>query len=524
MPLIGGPSGQTTGLPVPGVGTPPQTLPEGIEGVPIIVNGQIIGWNIGGEFFTQEEVDALIATGRFPEEPSGAGAAYHPPAWRPGELELEQQQLQADIAATEQRLEEIRMQEEAADARQLRALEAEREMLEMRLDNSRRELLYGEIGATKRTLIQEKGQARQLAAQLQGKDPFRQAAVLSGGVMRGTSPAQAFGTELQSFINQPLPQASMDMTTQEMEGILTAMQGIQAPAAPGFGMAKGGIIEMERGGDGAFSMRPTHRESYLVGDAAGIIPGVTETLTVEKGPFGIKSVEVTPLVGAGADGFRLNPPSQPEFLSMQQALAPLYADMELPFVPRAMGRHKSINFPFLWGKSGDYGPFSNRAEFLSGMGVDPQLVMAAQPFGRFAKGTIFYREGGELRPIPSMEHFKGMGFDLGDVVQLGGLALSKMGTPGRALTQFPVVPPGSLSGFGAVGTPIIEPTTGIILPAPHKIAGIWNQLTDAQKTNILSAYAMAGIQPDILEGIVGRATPQAGAFGGRRIGFTGGVL
>ncbi|KKL77034.1 hypothetical protein LCGC14_2038940, partial [marine sediment metagenome] len=61
-------------LPTPGPGSAPTTLPEGIDGVPIIVDGQIIGWNIGGEFFTQAEVDSLIATGSFPEEPTTAGA------------------------------------------------------------------------------------------------------------------------------------------------------------------------------------------------------------------------------------------------------------------------------------------------------------------------------------------------------------------------------------------------------------------------------------------------------------------
>ena len=88
------------------------TLPEGIEGTPIIVNGQIIGWNIGGEFFTQEEVDALIATGKFPEEPGGGGAGRAPPSF----ASTQAAQTQAEAFAREQAAAAARVAAEAARA------------------------------------------------------------------------------------------------------------------------------------------------------------------------------------------------------------------------------------------------------------------------------------------------------------------------------------------------------------------------------------------------------------------------
>ena len=224
-------------------------------------------------------------------------------------LAVQKQQLRADIAATKQRLEEIRLEADLAfkneDRLLTKRLEAEREMLTLRLDNDFRQLLVGEIGAERRALIAEQGETRRLEASLQGVDPFRQANLLSGQAQRGRTPAQLFSQQNQAFLNQPLPQVNANApfgTPQQRSQTLAALQAQltgaqqrpQQPLAPPVGLAQGGIIEMGRGSNGAFSMKPM---SFLVGEGAGIIPGITEVLTIGGG-----KVTVSPLAGGFQEG------------------------------------------------------------------------------------------------------------------------------------------------------------------------------------------------------------------------------
>lgn len=489
-------------------------------------------WRLNNVGLLEEQVwtgSRWMATGqvRNPVEGADGGAA--------GRIQFESERVLAEARAKEALAQAESALASAERTGDLTELDREKMALDLLIaENDLRALqqrtLYGEIGATKRTLIQEKGLARQAALKAQREDPFMQAAILGGGVMRGTSPAQAFGQELSSFIDQPLPEYSMDMSPKELQGILSVMGGIEAPQAPAFGMARGGIIEMERDGEnGPFTMRP-RKVSRLIGEGLhreGLAAGTAEVLTVEKGPFGIKSVEVTPLAGGLAQGGWME--GIGGMTAAKQALSPLFTGMGLPMIPRTEIGGGGIRFPFLGGGGqpggGPFGPYRSRTDFLSAMGVTPQLVRIGKEGSRFGpKGQVFYNEDGTLRPFTSMGQFRGKGFSMSDVVNLGDLALSQLGTRGKAVGKMPITAPESLSAFGAAGTPIIEPSSGIMLPAPHKLAGIWNQITPAQKINIYSAYSSAGVYPEILDSILGAATPQAGAFGGRRIGFTGGFM
>ena len=62
------------------------------------------------------------------------------------------------------------------------------------------------------------------------------------------------------------------------------------------------------------------------------------------------------------------------------------------------------------------------------------------------------------------------------------------------------------------------------LPAPHKIAREYSLLGPTEQSGVISLYELAGFPEADFERIVGAATPTAGAFGGRRIGFTGGWM
>lgn len=481
-----------------------------------------------GRTLTQSERDAL---GLGLVGPSGS--TYHPPEWRPGELELEQQEqrrrdqelqvdrdrLQADIAATEQRLEEIRMQEAAADERQRLQLQAEREMLEMRLENSRRELVYSMGMQERGTLIQEKAET---GRELMKLDPdfSRQAAILGGGVQRGTTPQQTVVGQAQAFMNQPLPEVSMDMSVSQLESALAQMQkqGMTQPTFGGWGMARGGVIEMEQK-DGAFSMKP--KMSYLVGEGKhgqGIGAGTAEILTIGDG-----KVEVTPFGGGAATGMEMN---------VLSTLSPLYTDFSDIFskVPRAASTVGGVYSPYRGNQ-----PFSLHG--LSGlreMGYQPSLI-------RFTdRPEVYYRDPvtGGYGHITSRDIFEQSGFDWKDVVNIEASARPMFG-PSPDITK--PFAPGQIGqergAFGSLGTVLMEASTGAILPPVHKVArqlAQWRAAGDPRYDMALIAYRGAldpvtglptgGLSPEAVNSIVSAATPTAGPFGGRRIGFTGGWM
>ena len=53
---------------------------------PIVIGGNIIGYNVQGQFLTPEEVQALIQTGRFPETGGGGGGGRAPMVQPPDPL------------------------------------------------------------------------------------------------------------------------------------------------------------------------------------------------------------------------------------------------------------------------------------------------------------------------------------------------------------------------------------------------------------------------------------------------------
>jgi len=421
--------------------------------------------------------------------------------------------IAADIADTEQRLEEIRMQEAAADARQLRQLEAERKMLEVRLENSRRELLYSEYGATKRTLLQQQQSAREMTFQTRD-DPFAFAQAQGAFPMIGGTPAQAFRGNLMGFANAPIPQMSINTPIPMMEQMLSQMGGLQMPIpSPYVGMAQGGVVGTQ---DDIFGVKPLagRKVTHLVGDGAGIIPGITEAQTIEFGPSGIKSVEVTPLAGGAQAGMTVNPEA------MKAMLAPLFADISPGGYPMA--------------------GYGQRASWLGEFGYQPSFVRHGPRFYlRSPEGT--YRE---IAPsfVPGWLGQEGMAnvppFE--SAVRLMSGELSRLGPvgPGLSTAELPgflksLSGPQSVGAFGPMSGLISEPTTGIMMPAPYQVAQELQRLRYENPTlfeGILSAYrnAYIGGQPagfsrEALLNQIGAATPQAryAGYTPQRIGFTG---
>ncbi len=251
-------------------------------------------------------------------------------------LDIEHAQLAATLQATRQRLVEIRIQERAANERQRRQLQAEAQMLQQRLandirmlnaqlesaaqlqtqrlefdakmqaqrlENDRRLAVFGEIGAERRVLLQQQGEARRQQVELAGQDPFRFAFNVRGMQAAGPTPIDIFKGRLSEFATAPLPQVSINAPLAELEGALlgTQQQSLGAPVAP-LGLAKGGVIEMGKNTDGSFSLSPNKEISFLKDDGGGIIPGITEVLTIKTGPKHIEQVKVTPLGGGFVHG------------------------------------------------------------------------------------------------------------------------------------------------------------------------------------------------------------------------------
>jgi hypothetical protein len=381
-------------------------------------------------------------------------------------------------------------------------------------------------------MMEQQSEARTMKASLQGVDPFRQAAVLGGGVTRGTTPAMQFNQELQGIIDMDIPQMSLSDSIPEMEATLESMKPFQMPTQSPF-MGEGGTVK------GPFS---TKKQSYIVGERG------PEVMTVSK-----DKVEITPFGGGYAAGGSVArgklkdwkkgspgaigpwppgkkgelprglPVSEEEkqrrqnLLAMKQALAPLYAGMGLSRVP-STSRGGGLNLP----SAQAMGPFSNKLDMLSAFGVTPQLVKGPD-------GSIYYVENGVLRRFRDMSQFKELGFQMGDVMKLGGAAMGEF-EMGQGITgKMPIVPPETTFGQGALGSPLIEPTSGIMLPALHKIAGTWLELSPTERLNARSAYESAlmgtgmsqSAANEAIDSIIAGATPSAGAFG-RRIGYTGG--
>ena len=527
----------------------------------------------------------LPATGGGGGGGGGAGAQ-----WRPGELELEQQALQqrlqelqmgfdADIAtataAHDRAIELLEM--ELANASELQAANIQAEIdlenlrhendmaeLEIRIEAERKNVIYGEVGATKRTLIQEQGAMKRELLGL-GPDPFAQAAGLSGQATRGVTPqAQAVG-QARAFINQPLPQVNFDMPLPQMEQVLGGMQGMQPPNLGGFGIA-GGMA-----GGGTVKTKKGKQQSVIVGEA-----GKPEVVTGSD-------FKVTPLAGTAQFGARIGgvgrtiggvpeptppfdmpilpgmptfprsnldpspylggPYPNPRVESILQNLAPMYAGSPFGQVPTAQGyggimgpegpidpSQVLIRQDYIPQYGVNFQPPSGMSpmDTMSALGIAPQLL-------RTGGGRTYFIQEGKRHYIPG-------GHDASVLLALG-LNPSQVVTvlpegvdqfePGGVYTGQGTQAAGATTGqtgYGALGVPLIEPTSGALLMSPHKIAENWSRMTPGEKQNILSAYAAAGgsssqtgfgLGPQNVLDMIQTFTPQGRGYG-RRIGGIGG--
>jgi hypothetical protein len=353
------------------------------------------------------------------------------------------------------------------------------------------------------SFVGAQSQARDTLANLQ-PDPFRFAAVAGGIAPFGVTPQEGFQTQLQEFAAAPAPVADPNASLPSIETAIQGLTGASVPLAPQtFGMAKGGTVPAP------FEVM----SARLVGEE-----GPEVMITSPEG------VTIIPLgKGAQEGGFFPFSPIEFDRETLLPALSTsgIFRDFgRVPFAQRGrrFGPFGDQQFtPGIFeGLPGERGTARNplganpfRAGTLSKLGLAPGLVR----FG--ADPTVFFRDPltGELRPFSGLEQFQESGFDFGNVVsvreqdrpgfQFGDVLGPNFDPSQSAGTQ-------GVSPFTRFAAPIIEPTTGTLLPAPFAVAEQLNRLrlTNPTLFNLmLSAYKTAGVPPAAVMSTMQQALP-----------------
>ncbi len=390
------------------------------------------------------------------------------------------------------------------------------ELDKIRAENDIKAMLMGEIGAERRTLIQEQGATKRQLLTL-GPDPFRQAANLSGQVVRGFTPQQGAVGQAQQFINQDLPVLDFNATLPQLQAQLGNIQGMQAPQlAGGFGLpslAHGGVVtdrgiaplEMQRGSDGAFSRTPA-----IVGDEGpelALLPPGAEIIPLSK----LRGMDLTGIPRAAHGATFGGGVMTPEQTSLFQGLQPLFQGLGLNTIPT-----RTMFNPVGESVTGNFGA-------LSTLGIQPQFVREIET------GFIWKITGNTRQYVGNPAAMAGI--NPADIVVASASEIARIapdvGSVITTLESTQQIPQGGTPAFQALGTPLIEHATGALLPAPFKIA---RQLGQFQRerpdlfSNALSAFRSAGLDPSSVLAQVQAATPTGRFERPQRLGFTGARL
>lgn len=368
-------------------------------------------------------------------------------------------------------------------------------------------------------------QARTTAIGEMGRDPFRAAIQAQGGIPTGASPHRRLREELMAFGEADIPTVGPEATIPELQGTieqLTAAGG-QLPTRP-IGLARGGIIEMEREGGGRFTMRNTgtgqEGDAILVGESG--TPEVVEMLSNGR-------LRVIPLAGRAQEGGDFEPTQLGGEAGLRaDVLSPLWRALGMTDVPIARrgpeaygglmqapaygamtGAGEAPGFPQL-------GP-GRAAETFGALGVRPRLFFEPE-LGTFLLG----RPGGELQvlgPAERAEQFMGPE-GIASAVVMGMGEIKEMGFQPSAERPFrQETALGERAGRWAPREPIFSPFTeegdlGVYLPDPRMIARVWNTLGPDTQRAVVSAYGTAGTAEGELMSRMGFHTPRGTAFAG----------
>ncbi len=431
--------------------------------------------------------------------------------------------------------------------------------LKLQFENQLKGQLLGEIGAERRTLIQEKGRARERQVERAGKDAFRFAFNVRGQEAP-TTPEDIFKQQQMAFITQPLPAFDVNASSAQLQAALTQFQGAQPPTGGFLGLpslAHGGVvtgggvlssptagpvsaspssvIDMERGSDGAFNMRGT--VPAIVGDAgpelALLAPG-SEIIPFSKLP----GVDLTGVPraqeGIVAGGITLvTTPDRPEIFYVQQTpsgpVRYLISASALSFFDLSTVQSVPSLAPF--GSLAGFALTSqNVAAIVSPPLTPPPAPPVPSPFSPEALKAIT-----DLANLPFLQKLR-LEAGLPATGPLGEDAFSRLGvlppgvnqpaTTGSFATRNPLT---LLSALTELGVPQaqaqqISDQFGPFV-SPFKSAstlglGLSNLLPQ-ERTGFNSLFGLLGFTPEDVNFQIQEATPTGRFENPFRIGFTG---
>lgn len=363
------------------------------------------------------------------------------------------------------------------------------ELQRLQAENDVREFLFGQAAETGRTIMGLKSQERERQTELAGRDPFRFAGTLRGRAVTGRTPFDIFKGQGAEFINSPTPWPNMSMSIPQLESVIQQQQGITAPLGPIGGFAKGGVIDMEKGDDGAFSMRP--KMSFLVGEEG------PEVLTVGGG-----KIEVNPLMGTAQGGMEI-----PDFGGFTELLK---------YLRGTRGVHQPVG-------PGDI-LLRGQAQRLGAFQVAPGSLVKGPGFA-----TVFLvDEMGRLRGLNQAAYgsFRDQPIRELPFAQLGRIPRGpnitqpgfQMPAPNYESYGMRAAPLSTLGGYMDIAN--IDATDAFtpqvareyaqqigFLPSPRLIAREWQYLDPKEQQGLLSMYGMANVSEESFLEEVRRAMP-----------------
>ena len=351
-----------------------------------------------------------------------------------------------------------RLREQIAAEREEGRLEREQQerLTKLQEENAFKRSQLSDISSLTGQIVTATQQARQLLAEMSTTDPLRAATAMQGGLSRGVTPAQQVRGQLTSFANAPAIEGvdtsrlTMDTPTNYLSAIQAALRRrLLPPSPPGatLGLAHGGTASLLPG------------EGILVGEGKhgeGVKRGTAEVARML--PDG--RLEVIPIGDTAQEGGQFN-------LASLSALAPLYGELGFTGSPPLANRPAG----YLPSVRGGYHPLS-LTNSLQRLGIRPRLLQIGTGDNYFLAD-----QSGGLRSISAGDLFgPGGGYDPRQAVQFNPQDFGQLGemlTPlGLSLTgerlsgAQPIIEGGIPSGMTPFGAPLVEPSTGALLPDP----------------------------------------------------------
>ncbi len=404
----------------------------------------------------------------FTGDPSGSGGGGFPPQTLAAQqaadiaaMERLQASLDADIA-------EAQRNRDFEKAQAITDRKAVVDAAKLAAENALKLTLISEGGALKREFGAIQSRARDLRAELFGKNPFRGAIREAGGVPRGTDPFQAFEAENQAVIDRTAPAISPNMTSAQLQAAINSFD-LGAPTGQNIiGLAHGGDVEVGQ------TVRVGELGTELVKNMGG------------------GRVKVIPENELGGQRVVANAQEGGEFQfdkeSIAQVLGPVFGHLGFDEAP-VLGTRTPQSL-----------------EDVNRLGIRPRLIKFAD-----SNTVYFVDQQGVRHSVLSLQNFRDFGFDFKDVVALNPEDRASF-PEGPGLTSAPPLIE-EFRSFAPQAVPLRLPKElgGFAIPAPRTFANLFRRFGSANRKIILDALGLSELQAEQAEEELRAFTPSGTA-------------